>query len=109
MKNLIRLNDYTPREISEIFNLADEIKQGKYANYLKGKTVVLFFPNSSIRTRVTFEKGIHMLGGQSILFPNDALDKKEGIKDVVGYLNNWANCIVVRHSDILLGTNLKKH
>lgn len=109
MKNLIRLNDYTPREILEIFNLADEIKLGKYVNCLKGKTVVLFFPNSSIRTRVTFEKGIHMLGGQSILFPNDALDKKEEIKDVMGYLNNWANCIIVRHSDILLIDEMAKY
>ena len=102
MKNLIRLNDYTQSEILEIFNLADDIKQVKYANCLQGKTVVLFFPNSSIRTRMTFEKGIHMLGGQSILFPSDTLDKKEEIKDVVGYLNNWADCIIVRHKNILL-------
>ncbi len=71
---------------------------GKYKDFLKGKTVVLFFPNGSIRTRVSFEKGIYLLGGQPILFPQEVLDKKEEIQDVIGYLNNWADIAVVRHS-----------
>ncbi|MFA9375998.1 MAG: ornithine carbamoyltransferase [Lachnotalea sp.] len=100
MKNLIRLTNYEANEIYEIFNIADEILQGKYKDILSGKTVVLFFPNNSIRTRITFEKGIHLLGGQSILFPTDTLDKKERIEDVVGYLNNWADTIIVRHKNI---------
>ncbi|MCM1182382.1 MAG: peptide transporter [Roseburia sp.] len=49
---------------------------------------------------MTFEKGIYLLGGQSILFPSDALDKKEDLRDVCGYLNHWADGIVVRHKDI---------
>ena len=101
MKNLIRLADYTAKEIFEIFQIADEIKQGShYRDILKGKSVILFFPSSSIRTRVTFEKGINLLGGQAILFPSDALDKKEDLRDVCGYLNNWADMIVIRHKDI---------
>ena len=40
---------------------------------------MLFFPESSIRTRVSFEKGIKMLSGDTILFPPEALDKKEDI------------------------------
>ena len=109
MRSLIRLHDYTPRNILEIFSLANKIQQGEYANYLQGKTVVLFFPTSSIRTRVTFEKSIYILGGQSILFPSDVLDKKEEIKDVMGYLNNWADCIVVRHSNISLIDEMAKY
>lgn len=62
----------------------------------------MFFPNSSIRTRVTFEKGIRLLGGQAVLFPSDTLDKRENSKDVIGYLNNWADVIVVRHKDIAM-------
>lgn len=45
----------------------------------------MFFPSNSNRTRVTFEKGIHLLGGQTILFPTETLDKKENLKDVIGY------------------------
>lgn len=102
MKSLIRLTEYSKSDIQIIFQIADELQQGKYADFLKGKTVVMFFPESSIRTRVTFEKGIHLLGGQVILFPPAALDKKEEICDVVGYLNNWADAIVVRHKNIEL-------
>lgn len=102
MKHLIRLNDYSKADIFKIFDIADKIQQGEYKNYLSNKSIVLFFPNSSIRTRVTYEKGIHLLGGQSILFPSDTLDKKEKTEDVIGYLNNWADCIVVRHNNIKL-------
>ena len=100
MKNLIRLTDYHANDIYDIFNITDEVGQEKYKDILKGKSVVLFFPTSSIRTRVTFEKGIYLLGGQPILFPVETLDKKEDLKDVCGYLNNWADMVVVRHKDI---------
>lgn len=100
MKHFIKIMDYTIDDMNNIFNLANEIKQGKHKNEFVGKSVVLFFPSSSIRTRVTFEKGIYLLGGQPILFPSDVLDKKERIQDVAGYLNNWADCIVVRHNSM---------
>lgn len=100
MKNLIRLTDYTQKDVYDIFRIADEVQQGKYMDILKGKSVVLFFSNTSIRTRVSFEKGIGLLGGQSILFPTETLDKKEELKDVFGYLNNWADMVVVRHNNI---------
>ena len=97
---MIRLTDFKPRDIYEIFRIADDLQDGKYYDILKGKSVILFFPSSSIRTRVTFEKGIHLLGGQPILFPTETLDKKEDMTDVCGYLNNWADMVVVRHRDI---------
>lgn len=100
MKNLIRLTDYHIDEIAEIFKIADEISEGKYKDFLRGKTAVMFFPNTSIRTRVTFEKGIYLLGGQSVLFPTETLDKKEALQDVFGYLKLWADIVIVRHKDI---------
>lgn len=109
MKNFIKLTDYTQNDICEIFAIADELKEGKYQDILKGKSVVLFFPSSSIRTRVTFEKGIHLLGGQPILFPTETLDKKESLKDVCGYLDNWADMIVVRHRDMSVVEQLAKY
>lgn len=100
MKHLLRLTDLQPDDIYEIFRIADEINAGKHRDMLRGKSVVLFFPNTSIRTRVTFEKGIFLLGGQSILFPSETLDKKEEIRDVCGYLNNWADMLILRHRDM---------
>lgn len=115
MKNLLRLTDLQASEVYEIFHIADEINAGKYNGFLSGKSAVLFFPTSSIRTRVTFEKGIYLLGGQSILFPSDALDKKPGsarseeLKDVCGYLDNWADIVIVRHKDIQLIEKMARH
>lgn len=109
MKNLLRLTDLKSSDVYEIFNIAEEINNGRYNDFLKGKSVVLFFPNSSIRTRVTFEKGIYLLGGQSILFPNETLDKKEDLRDVCGYLNNWADIVIVRYKNIELIEKLSNY
>ena len=98
MKNLISLNKITKTDVENIFKIADNIQS--YQGALKGKTIVLFFPSSSIRTRVTFEKGVHQLGAQVILFPSDTLDKKEDIRDVMGYLDNWTDGVIVRYKDI---------
>lgn len=100
MKNLIRITDYTADEIYGIFKSADRLAMGEHTSPLKGKSVVMFFPETSIRTRVTFEKGVYLLGGNPILFPVESLEKKEALQDVCGYLNNWADLLVVRHKDI---------
>ena len=102
MKDMIRLTDYKADDLYDIFKLTDEVRQGKYQDLLKGKSAILFFPNSSIRTRVTFEKGIYLLGGQPILFSTETLDKKEDLRDVCGYLNHWADIVIARHKDIHL-------
>lgn len=100
MRNLIDLLNLRKEDIFEIFHIADEIQKGRFKNFLNGKSIVLFFPNTSLRTRVTFEKGIYLFGGQSILFPAETLDKKEKLEDICGYLNNWADGIIVRHRNI---------
>lgn len=109
MKNFVRLTDLQPEDVYEIFRIADEINFGKYKWFLSGKSVILFFPATSIRTRVTFEKGIDLLGGHSILFPTDTLDKKESTRDVCGYLNNWADLVIARHRDIHLLETLAQY
>jgi Ornithine carbamoyltransferase len=102
MKNLIHLKDMNKADLIQIFNLADQLQTSEYQKELLQKTIVLYFPSTSLRTRVTFEKGIYLLGGQPILFPSDTLDKKEKLVDVIGYLNQWADAIVVRHNDVNL-------
>lgn len=109
-KNLVYVDDLSKEEMYEIFKLADKFAEGAgQVKPLQGKTVVLFFPESSIRTRVTFEKGIQELGGKTILFPPEALDKKEKLGDVVGYLENWVDAVVVRHSDIEVVKSMAKY
>lgn len=108
MKNLISIANLSRVDIMEIMNLASNMKE--YVNHqpLKGKTVVLFFPPASLRTRVTFEKGIVSMGGQAILFDSTTLDKPEAIEDVMGYLNNWVDLVVVRHDKLELVETMAK-
>ena len=113
MKHLLSLLSTTPGEISDLLNLADQLKyenkHGIAHQRLKGQTLGMIFQKSSTRTRVSFENGIKMLGGDTILFPPEALDKKEDIKDVIGYLENWADMVIVRHKDLSLIEYMAEH
>ncbi|HKL41918.1 MAG TPA: ornithine carbamoyltransferase [Clostridia bacterium] len=103
--HLLSIKDLAINDINEIFSLADQMKENKKM-LLEGKTFVLFFPESSIRTRLSFEKGIKSLGGKCVLFPPETLDKREALMDVVGYIENWADGIVIRHRDFEKVTRL---
>jgi len=109
MRNLIRLSDYSKQDILDIFQIADNLQTGKYKNFLREKTIVMFFPNTSIRTRVTFERGVYLLGGQTILFSPETLDKKESLQDVFAYLKNWVDCVIIRHKNISLLDEISKY
>ena len=107
--NFLRLTDLNERQIQEIFNLADRLSNTAKATELSGKTAILFFPEASIRTRITFEKGIADLGGHSIIFPPSTLDKREELKDVIKYIENWADFVVVRHQDFGKVCEIARH
>ena len=106
--NFLSISDISRGQIEKIFSIADTLKDNK-ALWLKEKTFVLFFPESSIRTRLTFEKGIQDLGGRCVLFPPATLDKREALLDVSGYIANWADGIIVRHSDFEKVKELARH
>jgi ornithine carbamoyltransferase len=97
--NLLSINDLSVKKVNHIFNLAAKIKNQGNINVLNGRQFVLFFPESSLRTRITFEKGIKALGGEAMLFPPESLDKREELEDVIQYVSNWADGVIVRHSD----------
>ena len=70
MKHLLTLEQLSKDEILDILNLADQLKFQKKNNIphplLKGKTLGMIFQKSSTRTRVSFEVGMHDLGGQPL-------------------------------------------
>ena len=99
MRHLTDLGGLTRGDIADIFRLADELAEGGHGGALSGKTAVMFFSSSSLRTRVSFERGVYLLGGQSVLFPPETLDKREELRDVAGYLDGLADMVIVRHSD----------
>lgn len=107
--NLIDINQLSFSQIIEIFNLTKKLKLKNEGLPLNGKTFILFFPETSLRTRITFEKGIRDLGGECILFPPESLDRREQLIDIIKYIENCADGIVVRHADFSKIEEMAKH
>lgn len=104
MRSLIRLDDWSVDDVGAVFELAGAFVAGRGPT--KDGAAVLFFPATSLRTRVTFERGAHQMGLQPILFPETTLDKPEAHADVAAYLASWADVLVVRHPDIAVCNGL---
>jgi len=98
--DFVSIRDFTPREIRGLLGLALEIKHHPrlYQDSLKGKTLALIFEKPSLRTRVTFDVGIHQLGGFSIyLSPAEInLGKRESVYDVAKNLERMVQGIMIR-------------
>jgi ornithine carbamoyltransferase len=97
-RSLVRLDDWTADDVARVFALADAYRQGRGPR--TDGCAVLFFPATSLRTRVTFERGATLMGLHPILFGPETLDKPEALDDVAGYLASWVDLLVVRHPDV---------
>jgi ornithine carbamoyltransferase len=108
MKHFLKETDFSAPELAEVFARAQEFKrqrgQGKSA-VLAGQTWAMIFAKSSTRTRVSFEVGIHELGGHPLfLNKNDIqLGRGESIEDTARVLSRFVHGMIVRthhHADI---------
>jgi ornithine carbamoyltransferase len=92
--------DFSRDEILESLRVASEMKKNprSFAEALKGKSLAMIFEKPSLRTRVTFDVGIHQLGGFSVyLSPAEInLGKRESIHDVAKNLERMVNGIMIR-------------
>jgi ornithine carbamoyltransferase len=107
MKHFLKETDFTPQEAAEVFALAREFKRkrGRNQPVLAQQTWALIFSKASTRTRVSFEVGIHELGGHALfLNKNDIhLGRSESIADTARVLSRFVHGLVVRtyaHSDV---------
>jgi len=100
MKHFLKETDFTPQEAAEVFALARELKRkrGRNQPILAGQTWALIFSKASTRTRVSFEVGIHELGGHALfLNKNDLhLGRSESIADTARVLSRFVHGLVVR-------------
>ncbi len=97
-RHLLSLRGWTRAGLEEFFELVDRYVAGSGPSF--DAAAAMFFPSSSMRTRVSFERGAHLMGIQPISFPPETLDKGEDLIDVVGYLAQWTDLIIARHPDI---------
>ena len=102
MKHLLSLLTTTPQEISELLNLADQLKyenkHGISHKRLSGQTLGMIFQKSSTRTRVSFETGMYQLGGQALFLSNRDLQigRGEPIEDTARVLSRYIDGIMIR-------------
>ena len=103
MKHFLKETDFTASELPALFELAREFKanRGRHATPLAGQTWAMIFSKSSTRTRVSFEVGIHELGGNPLfLNRNDIqLGRGETVADTAKVLSRFVHGLVVRTFD----------
>lgn len=102
MKHFLKETDFTPQEAAEVFALARDLKQKRGTDatpaVLKHQTWALIFSKSSTRTRVSFEVGVHELGGNP-LFLNKGdiqLGRGESVEDTARVLSRFVHGLIVR-------------
>ncbi len=99
-KDFLTIRDLSSNELHHTLQLAADIKAHpqNYTTALKGKTLAMIFEKPSLRTRVTFDVGIHQLGGFSVcLLPMEiSLGKRESIHDVAKNLERMVQGIMIR-------------
>nr|WP_218844970.1 ornithine carbamoyltransferase [Microbacterium pseudoresistens] len=97
---MLRDDDLSPLEQTEILDLALELKKDRWANKaLAGpQTVAVIFDKSSTRTRVSFAVGIADLGGSPLIIStaNSQLGGKETPADTARVLERQVAAIVWR-------------
>lgn len=99
MDHLLRLDaTWTRARLRALFSVAEAYAQRRGPAF-EG-CAALFFPSTSVRTRLTFELGAHRMGLTPVTFPPETLDKPEAPADGAGYLAQWADIAVVRHRDL---------
>ena len=102
MKHLLKLMDLSQKEITEILNLADQLKyekkNGIKHHILEGKTLGLIFEKSSTRTRVSFEVGMYDLGGNALFLSSRDLQigRGEPVQDTARVLSRYLDGIMIR-------------
>ena len=102
MKHLLKLMDLSTKEITEILNLADQLKfekkNGIEHHLLKGKTLGMIFSKSSTRTRVSFEVGMYDLGGNALFLSSRDLQigRGEPVQDTARVLSRYLDGIMIR-------------
>jgi ornithine carbamoyltransferase len=104
MKHFLKETDFKAHELPKLFALARDLKKERgrgNSSVLAGETWAMIFSKSSTRTRVSFEVGIHELGGNPLfLNKNDIqLGRGESVEDTAKVLSRFVHGLIVRTFD----------
>ena len=102
MKNLLKMGDLSPAELTHILDVADRLKAdckaGRTEPLLAGKSVALLFSKASTRTRTSFEVGVYQMGGLGNYMNTAELQAGRGepLRDTARVLGRYYDCAVWR-------------
>ncbi|HPQ45198.1 MAG TPA: ornithine carbamoyltransferase [Syntrophales bacterium] len=101
-KDMLTIHDFDVDGLNEIFDRAKRLKdllyRGEAHESLRGKTLGMLFDKSSTRTRLSFEAGIHQLGGAGIFLNRRdiQLGRGETIADTARVMSRYIDGIMIR-------------
>jgi len=102
IKHFLQFNDLDTSEIESIFDKTKWIK-GKYKAYEKywplvDRTLVMIFEKASTRTRLSFESGMHQLGGSAIYLNtrDSQLGRGEPVEDAAQVISRMSDAVMIR-------------
>ncbi len=105
--HLLELSGLSKTWVERVFQRATGLQASQKP--LEGRSVLALFPDTSIRTRITFELGVSQLGGNVVRFPPETLERKEDLRDLAAYLANWIDLAIIRHPDFTLLQRFARH
>lgn len=113
MKHFIHITDFSKDTLQETLELSLKLKQrrAETERVLDGESWGLLFFKSSTRTRVSFEVGIHELGGHPIVLNSQStqIGRGESIKDTARVLSRYLHGLVIRAYDHSVLTEFAEH
>ncbi len=102
IKHFLQFNDLTTEELNHIFARAAWIK-GQFKSYkqywpLQDRTLVMIFEKASTRTRLSFEAGMHQLGGSAIYLNtrDSQLGRGEPVEDAAQVISRMSDIVMIR-------------
>ena len=102
MRHFLRFRDFSAAEIEHLFKRTRVIKE-RFKNYvayqpLTDRMLAMVFEKTSTRTRVSFEAGIHQLGGSSIVLNTSEtqMNRGEPIEDVARVISRMVDIVMIR-------------
>jgi ornithine carbamoyltransferase len=99
-KDFVSVRDWSTDEMNKLMARARAVKTdpAKYSRRLEGKALAMIFEKPSLRTRVSFDVGIHQLGGFSVHLTQAEINlgKRESISDIAKNLERMVQGIMIR-------------
>ena len=102
VRHFLRLSDFSLTELEYVFARTRWIKDRfkRYERYwpLEDRTLAMIFEKPSTRTRMSFEAGMHQLGGAAIyLYTRDSqLGRGEPVEDAAQVISRMCDVVMIR-------------